>query len=109
MTTLIETLRHAFASRRSGPPVLPASLERLAREAVERRMETPAIIVLESAVPVAFLGGQVLAAVAPLVKLLGFDGDVDEIAAALEDRRTVRLLADRIEELAASAAAEGGR
>jgi len=50
-----------------------------------------------------------MAAVAPLAKLLGFGDDCEEIALALEDRRTVRLLADRIEELAAAAALEGGR
>jgi hypothetical protein len=109
MSTFVETLRHAFAMRRPEEAVLPAALERLARAAVERRMETPAIILVESIVPVAFLGSQAMAAVAPLAKLLGFGDDCEEIALALEDRRTVRLLADRIEELAAAAALEGGR
>jgi len=95
--------------RRAEEATLPAALERLAKAAVERRMETPAIILLESIVPVAFLGSQALAAVAPLVRMLGFGDDCGEIALAFEDRRTARLLADRIEELAAAAALEGGR
>jgi hypothetical protein len=109
MATLIETLRHAFAVRPAGAPTLPPALERLAEAAVARRLETPAIVLLESMVPVVFLGSQALAAAAPLARLLGVADDVDEIALALEDRRTVRLLADRIEALAAAAAREGGR
>jgi len=109
MSTFVETLRHAFAMRPAGEPVLTPALERLAKAAVDRRMETPAIILVESLMPVAFLGSQAMAAVAPLVKMLGFGDDCEEVALALEDRRTVRLLADRIEELAAAAALEGGR
>ena len=109
MSTFVQTLRHAFAMRPAGEPVLPPALERLAQAAVERRLETPAIILVESCTPVAFLGSQALAAAAPLVKMLGFGDDCAEIALALEDRRTVRLLADRIEELAAAAALEGRR
>jgi hypothetical protein len=107
MPTFAETLRHAFAVQRSEPRDLPAALERLARAAVERGMETPAIILVESVTPVAFLGSQALAAVSPLVKMLGFGDDCEEIALALEDRRTVRRLAERIEELAASSGVEG--
>jgi hypothetical protein len=109
MPTFVETLRHAFSMRRAEEPSFPPALERIARAAVERRLETPAIVILETAVPVAFLGSQAMAAVAPLARMLGFGGDLEEIAFALEDRRTVRRLADRIEELAAAAALEGRR
>lgn len=109
MSTFVETLRHAFSMRRAGEPPFPPALERIARAAVERRLEIPAIVILETAVPVAFLGSQAMAAVAPLVKMLGFGDDLEEIAAAFEDRRTAGRLADRIEELAAAAALEGRR
>jgi hypothetical protein len=109
MSTFVETMKHAFSMRRAGEAALPPALERLARTAVERGMETPAIILVESLTPVAFLGSQAMAALAPLVRILGFGDDCAEIALALEDRRTVRRLADRIEELSVAAAREGGR
>jgi hypothetical protein len=109
MSTFVETLKHAFSMRRADEVTLPPALERLARAAVERGMETPAIILAESLTPVAFLGSQAMAAFAPLVRMLGFGDDCEEIALALEDRRTARRLADRIEELAAAAARESGR
>jgi hypothetical protein len=109
MSTFVETLKHAFSMRRAYEADLPPALERLARAAVERGMETPAIILVESLTPVAFLGSQAMAAVAPLVRMLGFGDDCAEIALALEDRRTSRRLSDRIEELAAAAARGDGR
>jgi len=110
MSTFVETLKHAFAVRRTeAPAALPAALERFARGVVERRMETPAIIFLESVVPLSFLGSQAMCAASPVARMLGAPGDFEEIAEALEDRGTVRRLALRIEELAASAAREGGR
>jgi hypothetical protein len=56
MSTFVETLRHAFSMQRADEVTLPPALERLARAAVERGMETPAIILVESLTPVAFLG-----------------------------------------------------
>ena len=49
-----------------------------------------------------FLGSQALHAFWPFVKLASIEGDYREVARALEDRRTIRRLATRIEELAVS-------
>jgi hypothetical protein len=109
MSAFVETLKGAFSMRRAGPPALPQSLERLARAAVERGLETPALVVVESAAPLSFLGAQAASAVWPLARMLGCGDALPEIAAALEDRRTLRALADRIEALAAARAGGGGR
>lgn len=75
-------------------------LETIARKVVERGMETPAMILLESMVPLSFLGSQAMFAAWPLVKMAADGADYGEVARALEDRATMRLMADRIEELA---------
>jgi hypothetical protein len=103
MSTFLETLKDAFAMKRRAPVALPDALERLARVAVERGLETPALVIVESAAPLSFLGGQAAAAVAPFARMLGFGDALPEIAEALEDRRTLRALADRIAELAEAA------
>ncbi|MFO8073971.1 MAG: hypothetical protein R6V85_19080 [Polyangia bacterium] len=101
-----EALKHAFAvdPEPAASGELPASLERLAGAVVARRMEVPAITLLESVAPLGFLGSQIVHALRPLVRLAGLPADEwREVAEQLEDRRTLRRLADRIEELAESA------
>lgn len=103
MSTFVKKLKHAFAIepeydvREKG---LPDGLDRIAREVVARGMETPAIILLESAVPLSFLGSQAVVAAWPLARMAGRGEDFSEVAEALEDRRTLRAMADRIEALA---------
>jgi len=103
MGWLLKELRHAFAV---GPNpagekrVLPSSLERLARAIVDRGMETPAIILLETVRPLNFVTGQTMLAAWPLIKMAHDWIDYREVAKALEDRRTLGDLAARIEELA---------
>jgi hypothetical protein len=99
----MDHLRHAFAvdtEPRDGP-VLPDLLERLARRVVERRMEAPAIAFLEMVRPLNLIGSQVAWAAVPFAGLLADDRDVRDIAAALEDRRTLCALVQRIETLSA--------
>ena len=73
MSIFVEKLKHAFSVkpdydvREKG---LPEGLERIAREVVERGMETPAIILLESAVPLSFLGSQAVVAAWPLARMI---------------------------------------
>jgi hypothetical protein len=108
MSTFMKRLKHAFAVEADydvSSRGLPSGLEKIAREVVDRGMETPAIILLESMVPLSFLGSQALFAAWPLVKMAADGSDYREVARALEDRRTLRLMADRIEELAASGGA----
>jgi hypothetical protein len=105
MGKALEALKHAFAV---GPDPaaseeLPAPLERLAGAVVARRMEVPAIALLESVAPLGFLGSQIVHAARPLARLAGLPADDwREVAEQLEDRRTLRRLADRMEELAVS-------
>jgi hypothetical protein len=101
MGTFIEGLKHAFAL---GPlpkeeTRLPDSLERLAREVVRRKLEMPTIIMLETLTPLNFLASQTAAAVSPLLSSIMDTKDIDEAARAMEDRKTLRMLSDRIEAL----------
>ena len=99
MGRFIEGLKHAFAL---GPPVeaattLPPCLERLAQRVVDRRLEMPAIVVLETLTPLNFLAAQGAAAVLPLLSPFVDTGDLESVAEALEDRGTLRRLTQRIE------------
>ena len=105
MGAILDELRHAFAVEPETPVSggeLPPSLERIARAVVSRGMETPAIVFLEAATPLSFLGSQAMFAFWPFVKLASIDADYHEVARSLEDRRALRMLAARIEELTAT-------
>ena len=78
---------------------LPEPLERLAQSLVDRGMETPAIILLESIRPLSFLTGQAMIAVWPLIKMASDWDDYKEVADSLEDRHVLGNLVNRIEEL----------
>jgi hypothetical protein len=98
-----EKLRHAFAVDRipaGEERTLPEPLERLANAVVDRGMETPAIIMLETMRPLNFLFGQAMLAAWPLVRLAAGWNDYREVAESLEDRRMLGNLAARIERLA---------
>ena len=102
MGRFLEQLKHAFAidpTPLSGP--LPLGLEKLAAVITERGMEIPAILAIETAQPLSFLAGQSLHAVTPLIAPFVDDALLAEVAVALEDKRNVRRLIARIEELAA--------
>ena len=107
MGAFIDSLKHAFAVEPELPAKttgLPAALERIAGAIVDRGLETPAIILLQAVVPLSFLGSQAMFACWPLVKLASIEADYREVAAALEDRRTLGRLASRIEELSTAGA-----
>ncbi|MDD5308515.1 MAG: hypothetical protein PHU25_14430 [Deltaproteobacteria bacterium] len=106
MGRFLDELKRAFAvDPGPKPDILPEPLERLAHAVVERRMEAPAVLLLESVRPLSFLGSQVLHAVEPLVRAVFAARDLPVVARALEDRRSVELLVRRIEELSAAGAA----
>ena len=110
MGKIIEQFKHAFAIGPQPGPAgevreLPEFLERIAAGVVDRGLETPAVIALESVIPLNFLGSQVMYAVWPLVKMVADGVDFQEVATALEDRETLRELVMRIEELAAGVGA----
>ncbi len=102
MGRFIEKLKYAFAVGKA-PDVenkeLPEPLDRLARAVVDRNMEMPAIVLLESIRPLNFLASQTMHAAWPLIRMAGSFDDYRTIATALEDRETLQRLAGRIEEL----------
>ncbi|MCP4677450.1 MAG: hypothetical protein GY854_18445 [Deltaproteobacteria bacterium] len=103
MGWLLKELKHAFAvgpSSTNEKKILPSSLERLAQAIVDRGMEIPAIILLETVRPLNFVTGQTMLAAWPLIKMARDWTDYREVAEALEDRRTLGDLAARIENLA---------
>jgi hypothetical protein len=110
MGAFLKKLKHAFAV---GPEPsvlageLPPVLERLAVDIVERQMETPATVLLDSIRPISFLAGQAMHAVWPLVKMTGKFDDYQIVAEALEDRQMVELFIARIESLAEARPTQG--
>jgi hypothetical protein len=97
-----EKWRHAFALEPALPPepeTLPDVLEKFAAQVVERRMETPAILFLEMARPLNFIGSQLIFAVTPVAGLFKTDHELNEVARALEHRGTIERVVQRIEQL----------
>jgi hypothetical protein len=79
------------------PPEDQALFDRLARWIVERRMETPAILFLESSRPLSFVGAQAMHFFQPLASVLFATRDYERLAHLLEDRANLSLLLAAIE------------
>ena len=64
-----DSLRHAFAVGDEGEPESEAlaAMERLASHIVKRRLEAPAILFLQSSVPLSYIGSQAMVGLEPLV------------------------------------------
>ena len=74
-------------------------LEKFAREIARRGMCAPAIFLFESIQPLAFVAGQALAFIEPLLKVIFDAPDYRVFREAIEDRENVRWLVDRLEDL----------
>jgi hypothetical protein len=74
-----------------------ALFERLARWIVERRMETPAILFLESVRPLSFVGAQAMHFLQPLASVLFTGPDYARLARLLEERENLAILLSTIE------------
>ena len=72
-------------------------LERLARRIAELRLETPAILALETARPVSLVAGQALVFFEPFVQALFRLGDYRRWAALVERREALAALVANIE------------
>lgn len=104
MGRFVDGLKHAFglgADPATAFEPLPEALERIAASVVDRGLETPAIIFLDSLRPVSFFAGQTLHALTPLAKMAGYAEGCEEIAQSLDDREMPGRLARRIEEICA--------
>ena len=87
-----------------GPEIAPedvALLDRLAARIVELRLETPAILALETARPLSLVAGQAMVFLEPIVQSLFRLPDYRRFAALVERRECLGVLVDRIEARAA--------
>jgi len=75
-------------------------IERVGRIIVERRLETPALLFLESNRPLTFLAGQGALATMPLIGGFIPPAEIEALARVLESEDSLDLLVARIEELA---------
>ena len=78
-------------------------IEKIAKKVVEIGMETPAILALESAKPLSFIGSQLgRTMIAPWFGIFGWGAmtKADDYMEVFEDRENVGKLVRRIEELA---------
>ena len=74
-----------------------ALLDRVARRVAELRMETPALLTLETARPVSVLAGQAMLFFEPVVQAVLALPDWRRFALLIERREALDVLADRIE------------
>jgi hypothetical protein len=84
----------------SPPELLPEDrelLERLARRIVELRLETPALLTLETGRPLSLLAGQAMIFFEPFVQALFRLPDYQRVAALVERRDALESLAQMIE------------
>jgi len=75
-------------------------LERLARRVVELRLETPALLTIETARPLSVLAGQAMLFFEPFAQALFRLPDYRRIAALVERREAMEALAAMIERAA---------
>lgn len=86
------------------PEVAPedvALLDRLASRVAELRLETPALLALETARPLSLVAGQAMLFFEPFVQALFRLPDYRRFAALAERRECLAVLAERIEARAA--------
>lgn len=77
-----------------------AVLERLARRIVELRLETPAILTLETARPLSVVAGQAMLFLEPVAQMLFRLPDYRRFAVLIERREALESLTRRIEQAA---------
>ena len=74
-------------------------VDKVAGFVVKRRMSTPALIILEAATPLNFIGSQFLAFLSPFSTLIFSRDEYRKFVLFLEKRQSVRLVIDRIIEM----------
>lgn len=97
-------LQQAFSLERYEVPLTGQErrlLEKIAAAIVRRRLETPAVFVLESAKPLNYLGSQAMAFFEPVVRGLFAANDFGRVRRILERRQSVECLLQEIENRAA--------
>ena len=93
-------IRHAFAIQPETQALTAdeqALLEKVATAVVNRRMAGPAVLFLESAGPMNFLGSQALHFLAPILDMACDAREIEQAACLLERRDAVPRLIELIE------------
>jgi len=92
---------NAFAVGDTGEPDPEdlIALDRLAQFVVKRRLETPAILFLESVVPISYIGSQVMVGLEPIVGPFFPQKDWECLARIFERRDGIECLTLKIEKL----------
>ena len=75
-------------------------IERMADEVVRRRMEVPAILMLEMHRPLTWMGSQALIVATPFLGALAGTDNVLKLSKLMEDRQNIDRLIQRIEAMA---------
>lgn len=98
-----DSLRRAFALEERGGLTQEelALLERLAQAIVHRRMATPAILFLESLMPLSYIGSQVMHFLRPFMTLVFSKEEYDRLSHLLENRSAVEQLIEAVKRLEA--------
>lgn len=94
------TMSHAFAYDDGRAEITDediAMLDKVADWVVRRRMVAPAILILESSVPLNFVGSSVLTFFRPIVGIAFSTAQWERFETLLEKRCSMRLLIERIE------------
>ncbi len=79
-------------------------LEKIAHRLVQRRMEAPALMFMESVGPLNFLGSQVMHGLRPFLELVCDTTEMERLALILERRDSVEHLITLLQQQAASPA-----
>ncbi|HHT9118994.1 MAG TPA: hypothetical protein ACFYD3_00420 [Candidatus Hypogeohydataceae bacterium YC41] len=93
-----EEMRQAFAmeGREGLTEEERVLLERMAQAVVRRRMATPAILFLESLMPLSYIGSQVMHFLRPFMTFLFSQEEYDRLSQLLERRSTIEHLIEAI-------------
>ena len=111
MAAMTKAARATAAGGAPGSGATPASLDpdaialldRVAGAIVERRLEVPAVLALESAMPLSLVAGQTLLFLEPFLAAILPAGDLRRFAKLIERREAVAALIERIESRADAA------
>ena len=88
-------MAHAFATGPAATPLSPQDLQLLQKVAdtiVSRRLETPAVLLLESSEPLNFLSSQIVHGLRPFLDLVCAPTETERLAGILERRDAVSRL-----------------
>jgi hypothetical protein len=105
-------LRDMFSmgpKREENEPLTPHQeeiLTKIAQKVVHWKMSVPAILFLESAKPLNYVGSQMMAFFEPMFQAVFSWKDYDEVRSMMEERGTIERLLQRIEKLDTEAQAK---